>query len=802
MKIVIETGISVLSDKSRVHKTEGFLKATRRFADFDKFLSKATEAVLLHFEGEPKESFQAKTFKLETPNREHTLFFAFGDGTSCLSPWDVVFFRYIGANETARRNDQSFVLLMRNSPQQELELQAVSASVPHSELQKLYLLSWDDTVNFPLLNDTQRRIVTTEDSNMLVQGVAGSGKTNVCIDKIVYSACREYRSKVLYSTFSRGLLLDTKKRVDVFRENLLQFAREFRADKIIFLGKDHKKAVENRLGIFFSVNDDDKICDKVERVAAFLSDKVDYMLIEDLYARSFPGDRKTADENYFSKVYVRDIKNHQLSGKLAKISHLSFEIVYKEIYGLIFGSCKPEAPALVLSLEEYVANRRNSFSRTECETIYQVAMDYGEHLKREGLFDNNSMSRKMLAAKIEQPPYALAVLDEVQDMTEVNLCLMKTLAIKLFCVGDALQMINPSYFGFAYLKRLLFEKDVSSVTELKHNYRNTRRIADIIEELEKINVSHFGTHSFVLKGDSPETDVPTSAVYVREKRFLQELAGKRLDSVTFVVNGLREKEALRRVLKSQEILTVSEIKGLERDVVVLFNVLSDNADKWHALERALINRKTADENSVYRYYFNLFYVGISRAKAHLVVYEEKEVASFQSFLHDNFSELSAETAAEELAETAGRIEVNQEEISERIAQFISLEQYDNARFAASKLVDDAERRAYLVRIDVNETYVRHGNYRDAGIAFWEANLIDDAREMFSLGGDTALVELLDACGGGEHALDIDIVGFYPDVESNETARKLVLQTVQKDLASLKQKQSELQAKLKKSANNR
>ena len=67
------------------------------------------------------------------------------------------------------------------------------------------------------------------------------------------------------------------------------------------------------------------------------------------------------------------------------------------------------------------------------------------------------------------------------------------------------------------------------------------------------------------------------------------------------------KENLRKIFKKQEILTISEIKGLERETVLLYNILSDNFDKWKKLELFNINHKQADENSVYRYYYNLFY---------------------------------------------------------------------------------------------------------------------------------------------------------------------------------------------------
>ena len=55
----------------------------------------------------------------------------------------------------------------------------------------------------------------------LFAGHYGSGKTNICIDKIIFTACRNYSGKTLYTTFSRGLLIDTKLKVEEILENVV-----------------------------------------------------------------------------------------------------------------------------------------------------------------------------------------------------------------------------------------------------------------------------------------------------------------------------------------------------------------------------------------------------------------------------------------------------------------------------------------------------------------------------------------------------------------------------------------------------
>ena len=86
----------------------------------------------------------------------------------------------------------------------------------------------------------------TEDANMLVQGIAGSGKTNVCVEKVVYCACRDYRGKVLYTTFSRGLLAETRDRVELFLKNIEDFTKAYAGATSYFWTQTIKKASKTR----------------------------------------------------------------------------------------------------------------------------------------------------------------------------------------------------------------------------------------------------------------------------------------------------------------------------------------------------------------------------------------------------------------------------------------------------------------------------------------------------------------------------------------------------------------------------
>ena len=769
IKFTVDTRKIFLSSENKVYKTEGFIAPTRKILAIDAFISRVAEGIFRANVSMPDECCA-----VQTEDGLYTLFVCRADRTA---ENGLIFYNFVSANRDEGGVDRRLASLFAR-PIIPMIMRPAADAVPEADLARLYLVSGSDgMINFPYLNETQRKIVETEDSNMLVQGVAGSGKTNVCVEKIVYCACRNYRGGVLYTTFSRGLLSETRNRVELFLKNITDFVSAYESGNVVFTDDNHKKAVENKLGILFSVDDDGDIIAALKRIAAYLSQKVDYRLIEDLYADSFESVR-VANEGLFIGEYLVGGRSPHVSGAIDRIKNISPEIIYKEIYGMIFGKYELEAPQEMMGKEEYIEARKDSFTRRECEIIHSVAVDYAEFLKKRGYSDNNLMSRKIIGIT-SSPKYSLGVIDEVQDFTQVNLCLMKTLCRKLFCVGDAMQMINPSYFNFGYLKRLMYG-DATGVSELTHNYRSTRKIEQIAEKLGKMNIQRFGTHSFVLKGESVPSPLPGEAVFVRDKGFVYSLGEKKFENLTVVVGSQKRKEKLKKALGKTEILTVAEIKGLERNTIILADVLTDNAEKWRYLHEMSLNRKTADENSVFRYYFNLFYVGISRARQYLVVAESDYPKFFDKLFDECFKRKSKESALAFLRDVAGRIELDDDEFVDRIEKFCALEQYENARSAADRLSSDELRAKELVYISVHEKYLRYGKFRDAGVEYWRHGMDDKAREMFVRSGDEKLFPLMDVCLQGGSALDPEIVRFYTLVEDNDLARNLILETLNND----------------------
>ncbi len=789
LQVKIDCKKVVLSSDSLFYKTENFIKQTRYVSGIDFLLSKLSQGIIYHIsqiiDGEKISQDNTRVFTIETLDKLFKFSFKLGyQIDNKLNKYDIVFCEYYGnekqkleikVDEYVRAKAELIVTIMPNRK-----------TIDTYDFNKLYALSMVSGVNLPKLSREQREIVETVDKNVLVQGVAGSGKTNICIDKIIYTACKNYTGKTLYTTFSRGLLTDTKLKVDSFKEDLKEVLLAYKNGNIVFLSNDHKKALENRLGIYFFSDDDNKIFEKIERVISYLENKVDYLLIEDIYRNKIGKDIEFVSQDYFINTYSKNLSNHQIQKAFDRLNKYSKEIIYKEIYGMVFGYYNLEDRPEMITLEDYIVERENSFSKPECETIYQIALDYRKYLNSHSLIDNNMATREIISELNDNFEYSLSIIDEVQDYTQVNLCLFKKLSLKLFCVGDALQMINPSYFNFGYLKNLIYEKDLTEVKELKYNYRNTAKIERIIDALSDINKLEFGTHNFIVKGKSIDSGLKTTAVYLRATDFADRVSKSGYDNFTFVVSSKEEKDKLKKVIKDQEVLTVSEIKGLERRTVVAYNVLSANVDKWKHLEHSKVNHKSADENSVYRYYYNLFYVALSRAKQNIFVVEKLPITQFEEFFKSNFVCMDTHSAINTLNSIVSKVEFTQLEIKDRVAEFIKLEQFDNARFMAGKINDDSARIDAMRTIEISEKYIRSGKYREAGIKFWEYGMLDEAKKQFTISGDTILIELIDKCSNGSSRdLNIDIIEYYDAVKDNAIARDFIVETVKKDISSLK-----------------
>ena len=798
LNIEVNTNKQILSSETKIYKTESFFYQTKKIAKVDTFILNIAEGLLsvlddllLTYHGDEN----VNGFQIDTFDKSFSFFVKLGFQfkNADFDEKDIIFYKTTGKVDEIKNNDQRIIQYLKTHKIFNVLVKPIFETNDESEFKKIYLVLDSEYINIPMLNKQQQKFVEVENKNLLIQGVAGSGKTNVCLSKIIWTACKNYTGKILYTTFSRGLLIDTKNKIELFKNNIKSFIEDYKNNRLVFLDKNHKKAVENRLGLVLIVDTETNIVKKLHQVVDFLENHIDYYLLEDLYKTTFNEECDLFEEKEFLNVFLNNLSNHQLKSRLEKIKNLSRQIIYKEIYGMIFG-CDNE---LMLSLDDYKRMRKNSFSNEECEVIYGIAKMFEDFQKTQNLLDNNIISRKLLKNTQKIKKYSISIIDEVQDFTQINLKFLKEISIKMFCVGDALQMINPSYFTFSYLKNLMYNEDVTDVAELESNYRNNKKIVEILNSLNDINIKQFGTHNFVLTGKSVDENTLTNAIFISDKKFIDSLKVQKFENFTILVSDFEQKKALRQIFKKQEILTISEIKGLERETVLLYNVLSSNNDKWKKLKELNINHKQADENSVFRFFFNLFYVGLSRAKHNLFVYEDENISIFEEFFKNNFEILSGEEANATFASVIGKLEIDDDEIYDRIDEFIKLGQFENARFYANKFESGIEMTKQLAKIDAFEKFVFKGKNKEAGIALWKAGLSSEAKEQFSISGDEKLIDFIDKLQGKDaENLDAEIVRFFVDFDENDDAQQLILDVIRQDLEDIREKHRWTKNKLK------
>jgi hypothetical protein len=117
-----------------------------------------------------------------------------------------------------------------------------------------------------------------------------------------------------------------------------------------------------------------------------------------------------------------------------------------------------------LSLADYLAlgTRQSLLNTAQRELAHGLFQRYRAWLDEAGLHDSNLVAhewRTQIAEK--QPPvYDFVVIDEVQDLTPVQLALVLALLKapgQFILCGDSHQIVHPNFFSWAALKSLFWQ---------------------------------------------------------------------------------------------------------------------------------------------------------------------------------------------------------------------------------------------------------------------------------------------------------------------------------------------------------
>ena len=318
-------------------------------------------------------------------------------------------------------------------------------------------------------------------------------------------------------------------------------------------------------------------------------------------------------------------------------AHQAFE----EIRGVVGAQAEG-----VLSREAYAALgvRQSIFGGQARERLYDLFGKYRQWLGEAGLYDLNLVAHAWLA--LASPRYAFIVIDEVQDITPVELALvLKTLERPgqfLLC-GDANQIVHPNFFSWAGVRALFWRDPVQAAAAspaiLSANFRNGVETTRVANTLIKIRPLRFGSvdrdsnHLVEAVGGSPGR----VALMPEREADLRELDRSIRQSTRHAVLVMREedKAAARRHFATPLLFSVQEAKGLEYENIVLYRMVSDHRAEFAAiaegvdkadlaadsLEYRRARDKTDKSLEVYKFFVNALYVALTRAVENLYLVE-------------------------------------------------------------------------------------------------------------------------------------------------------------------------------------
>lgn len=315
--------------------------------------------------------------------------------------------------------------------------------------------------------------------------------------------------------------------------------------------------------------------------------------------------------------------------------------VYEEFRGVITGM---DITKEFLSAADYTSLgvKQSIFLSSERETVYTLFEKYLLFIKEEGFYDINIYSHSLL--DLCHPAYDYIVIDEVQDLTNIQLSLilrsLNKTANFILC-GDANQVVHPNFFSWSHLKTMFYQNDFRNddIRILHANYRNTPAVSDLANRLLKIKIARFG--SLDKESNYMVTTISQlegEMVFLEEKhKIVAELARKTGKSVNYAVLVLRneDKPYARRAFPSPLLFSVQESKGLEYENIILYNFISENAAEFNSICEGVSAAHVTGEDPVYargrdksdksldayKFYINSLYVAITRAVKNVYIVE-------------------------------------------------------------------------------------------------------------------------------------------------------------------------------------
>jgi len=323
-------------------------------------------------------------------------------------------------------------------------------------------------------------------------------------------------------------------------------------------------------------------------------------------------------------VEISRIDKKVVYGDLKKIYKMSTKFEYK--------NTEENFDKRILLLQDYLdlSKEISIYSEDEKKIIHAICTNYQEYIDSKKLYDDNDLAGLTIMKLSKKPkkPFECLVVDEIQDLTELQIYLFYNLVQSkenILFAGDVNQIINPTYFSCGRLKKL-FSINNKNIYEsyLKKNYRSQKNIVELANKLASIRKKNIAKQNeeneLLVEGINEGKPL----LYLCKNNYsLKQMLlaiNEKANAATIVADN-EDRKYLEKIMGSRatNIYTVSEIKGIEFEYIFCYNLTGKYSSYWDNIFCG-----KAKKNARYRYYFNMFYVSITRARKYLCVYNEVE----------------------------------------------------------------------------------------------------------------------------------------------------------------------------------
>ena len=315
--------------------------------------------------------------------------------------------------------------------------------------------------------------------------------------------------------------------------------------------------------------------------------------------------------------------------------------VFEEIRGVIAAGANG-----VLSRDDYrtLGVRQSIFPVDQRDKLYELFEKYRAWLTEARFYDLNLVAQEWQA--LAAPRYDFVVVDEVQDITTVQLALvLKTLKKPghfLLC-GDSNQIVHPNFFSWSQVKSLFWKDPTLAERQelrvLTANFRNGLEATRVANQLLKIKQRRFGSidreSNFLVQAVGAQ--IGQVALMADKDTTKRELDQKIRQSTQFAVLVMRDddKAEARKHFATPLLFSIHEAKGLEYENIVLYRFISDHRAEFNdivdgvaktdLLVETLDYRRAKDKSDksleIYKFFVNALYVALTRAIKNIYVIE-------------------------------------------------------------------------------------------------------------------------------------------------------------------------------------